>query len=71
MKRNSSQQQEKERQLREKLESVRREKAKLNEDQKREEKALRERRKTLDEKGLCVRARAMAIEIASDRINYK
>ena len=71
LKRNSSQQQEKERQLREKLESVRREKAKLNEDQKREEKALRERRKTLDEKGLCVRARAMAIEIASDRINYK
>jgi serine/threonine protein kinase len=71
LKRNSSQQQEKERQLREKLESVRREKAKLNEDQKREEKALRERRKTLDEKGLCVRARAMAIEIASERINYK
>ena len=71
LKRNSSQQQEKERQLREKLESVRREKAKLNEDQKREEKALRERRKTLDEKGLCVRARAMAIEIASDRINDK
>ena len=71
LKRNSSQQQEKERQLREKLESVRREKAKLNEDQKREEKALRERRKTLDEKGLCVRARAMAIEIASDSINYK
>jgi len=71
LKRNSSQQQEKERQLREKLESVRREKAKLNEDQKREEKALRERRKTLDEKGLCVRARAMAIEIASDRTNYK
>ena len=57
LKRNSSQQQEKERQLREKLESVRREKAQLNEDQKREEKALRERKKTLDEKGLCLRAR--------------
>jgi hypothetical protein len=57
LKRNSSLQQEKERQLREQLESVRREKTKLNEDQKREEKALRERKKTLDEKGLCARSR--------------